>query len=224
MIIKNKESQDYHYIIFDLDGTLVDSSPDIIETIKYITKLYGFEEKSDAFIRSCIGGGARKVLLKAFGEDKEALIDAEILPLFVKQYTENCHKNALAYPGVKAILKHYKEQGKALSVATFKIRNATEKILRTLELYDYFDILVTADDVKNPKPHPDCINAILAYYGCDKSEVILIGDTQTDYQTGTNAGIDVCGVTYGYGAPEAVRALNPAYVIDKLEELKEVVL
>lgn len=224
MIIKNKEPSAYQYIIFDLDGTLVDSCPDIIETIKYIINRYHFEQKEDAFIRSCIGGGARNVLIKSLGKDKEALIDQEILPLFVEYYTENCDKKTVAYGGVEEVLAYYKSQGKALSVATFKIRRATEKILRTLKLYDYFDILVTADDVKNPKPHPDCIHSILDYYSCRKNQAILIGDTKTDYLTGTNAGIDVCGVTFGYGAPEVVRSLNPTYVIDRIEELKEVVL
>ncbi|AWW28171.1 HAD family hydrolase [Acetobacterium carbinolicum] len=224
MIIKNKEPYAYSYLIFDLDGTLVDSCPDIIETIKYIIDRYGFDQKEDAFIRSCIGGGARNVLIKSLGEDKETLIDHEILPLFVEYYTENCDKKTFAYDGVLEVLEYYKQKGKSLSVATFKIRRATEKILKTLKLYDYFDILVTADDVKNPKPHPDCINAILAYYNCSKTQAILVGDTKTDYLTGTNAGIDVCGVTFGYGAPEVVRSLNPTYVIDRMEELKKAVL
>nr|WP_320025092.1 HAD-IA family hydrolase [uncultured Acetobacterium sp.] len=224
MIIKNKEPDAYPYIIFDLDGTLVDSCPDIIETVKYIIDRYDFDRKEDTFIRSCIGGGARNVLIKSLGEDKETLIDNEILPLFVDYYTANCDKKTFAYAGVADVLEYYKRKGKALSVATFKIRSATEKILKTLKLFDYFDILVTADDVKNPKPHPDCINAILAYYHCRKTQAILIGDTKTDYLTGTNAGIDVCGVTFGYGDPEVVRSLNPAYVIDSMEELKKVVL
>ncbi len=224
MIIKNKEANFYQYLIFDLDGTLVDTCPDIIESVKYLINRYGFDQKSDAFIRNCIGGGARNVLLKAIGEEHEALIDSEILPLFVDHYTKNCDKKTFAYSGVVETLEYYKSQGKAMSVATFKIRSATVKILKTLGLFDYFDMLVTADDVNNPKPHPDCINAILDHYQCKKSQAILIGDTKTDYLTGTNAGIDVCGVTYGYGDSEVLNKLKPAYVIDEIEELKEVVL
>lgn len=222
MIIINKEPRVYDYLIFDLDGTLVDTCPDIIETVKYIIDRYGFQQKSDGFIRSCIGGGARNVLLKALGADQAALIDGEILPLFVEYYTEHCDNKTFAYNGVETVLKYYLNQGKALSVATFKIRSATEKILKTLNLIDYFDILVTADDVKNPKPDPDCIIAILDYYNCDPAKAILIGDTKTDYLTGTNAGIDVCGVTFGYGDPDEMRALKPAYVIDSMEELTTV--
>lgn len=224
MITKNKESQIYDYLIFDLDGTLVDTCPDIIETVKFIIDQYDFPEKSDAFIRSCIGGGARNVLLKALGADQAALIDAEILPLFVKHYTEHCDNKTFAYDGVETVLQYYKNLGKALSVATFKIRSATEKILKTMNLIDYFDILVTADDVKNPKPHPDCIIAILDFYHCKPAEAILIGDTKTDYLTGFNAGIDVCAVTFGYGDSDEMRALKPAFVIDTLEELTAVVL
>ncbi len=224
MTIMNQDPKEYPYIIFDLDGTLVDTCPDIIETVKYIIDRYGFEEKTDDFIRSCIGGGARNVLLRSLEGAEESLIDQEILPLFVDYYTKNCDRKSFAYPGVIETLDYYKQKGKAMSVATFKIRSATEKVLKTLKLYDYFDIIVTADDVVNPKPNPECINTILSHYNCNKSEAILIGDTKTDYLTGVNAGVDVCGVTYGYGSPELVRELNPNYIIDTMIELKEVVL
>ena len=113
----------YDLIIFDLDGTLVDSAADIVATVKYIIEKYGFEPKSDTFIRSCIGGGARNVLLKSLGEDKEVLIDSEILPLFKKYYEENCAVYTSLYPGVKEILDHYQKMGRPMALATYKIRS-----------------------------------------------------------------------------------------------------
>ena len=154
----------YDLIIFDLDGTLVDSAADIVATVKYIIEKYGFEPKSDTFIRSCIGGGARNVLLKSLGEDKEVLIDSEILPLFKKYYEENCAVYTSLYPGVKEILDHYQKMGRPMALATYKIISATEKIMKALAFDQYFDYLVTADDVEKPKPHPECIQKILAHY------------------------------------------------------------
>lgn len=224
MIITNKQPKNYPFIIFDLDGTLVDTCPDIVNTVQYIIDKYHFEKKSAEFIRSCIGGGARNVLLRCLGEDKAELIDSELISLFAEYYTEHCAIDSKVYPGVKETLDYYKSEGKALSVATFKIRSATERIFNDFGLMHYFDVLVTADDVENPKPAPDCINAILSHYRCKPEEAVLIGDTKTDYLTGTNAGIEVCGVTYGYNEPDVVKGLKPAYVIDEIEEMKKVVL
>lgn len=216
--------KDYPVIILDLDGTLVDTCPDIVGTVKYIIDKYGFMPQSDEFIRSCIGGGARNVLLKSLGKDKEALIDAEILPLFKEYYPTHCDVYSYVYPGVAETLDYFKKTGKKLSVATYKIRSATLKIFETFDLMKYFDIIITADDVENPKPAPDCVNAILDFYTCDKSEAILVGDTKTDYMTGTNAGIDVCCVTYGYNTKEQIEALSPAYTIETFSELTKMIL
>lgn len=223
-MIANCEPRSYSHLIFDLDGTLVDTCPDIVATVQHLITAYGFEKRTDAFIRSCIGGGARNVLLKCLGEHEADRIDGEILPKFVAYYTVNCAVHSKLYPGVREVLDQYKAAGKKLSVATFKIRSATLGIFEVFGLMDYFDIIVTADDVVNPKPAPDCVNAIVDFYGCPRGEAILIGDTRTDYLTGTNAGIPVCGVTYGYNTPEQVRALKPSYVIDTLAELPLVVL
>ncbi|MDO4287818.1 MAG: HAD-IA family hydrolase [Eubacterium sp.] len=214
----------YDLIIFDLDGTLVDSAADIVATVQYIIKKYEFEPKSDDFIRSCIGGGARNVLLKSLGQDKEALIDKEILPLFKKYYEENCAVYTGLYPKVKAILEYYQKINKPMALATYKIRTATEKIMTTLGIDKYFDFLVTADDVKNPKPDPECIQKILNYYQMRPEQAILVGDTKTDFMTGANAGVDVCAVTYGYGKKEILEELKPTFIVDTISEIKDLVL
>ncbi|WP_329885919.1 HAD-IA family hydrolase [Pseudoramibacter faecis] len=219
-----KEShQQYPYIIFDLDGTLVDTCPDLVKTVQYIIKKYQFEEKPYEFIRGCIGGGARNILLRALGADKSELIDFELLPLFSEYYTAHCADTSKVYPGVVDILDGYKQQNKHLAVATFKIRSATEKIFRKFDLMKYFDVIVTADDVDKPKPDPDCILKILDFYGCNKTEAILVGDTKTDYLTGKNAGIDVCMVTYGYGEKNVLQNLTPLYLIDDITEIKRAI-
>lgn len=223
-MIQNQSPKAYPYLIFDLDGTMVDTCPDIVGTIRFIIEKYGFEPKTNDFIRSCIGGGARNVLLKCLGAEQEQLIDEEILALFAAHYAQNAAVESQMYPGLKALLDRYKNAGKHLAVATFKIRSATLNIFETFGLTDYFDIIVTADDVDNPKPAPDCILKILDYYGCQPEEAILIGDTKTDYLTGKNAGIDVCGVTFGYNTPEVMQALKPEYLVDALSEIPEVVL
>ena len=212
---------DYDLIIFDLDGTLVDSAADIVATVQHIIEKYGFEPKDDDFIRGCIGGGARNVLIKSLGEDKTALIDAEILPFFKDYYEENCAVYTKLYPGVTEVLEHYYTGGKPMALATFKIRSATEKILKTLGIDGYFEYVVTADDVKNPKPHPECIEKILEHYHLKPQQAVLVGDTKTDFMTGKNAGVDVCAVTYGYGDSDHLASLAPKFMTDYITEIKE---
>lgn len=210
----------YKLIVFDLDGTLVDSAPDIVATVQYIIKEYGFEPKEDAYIASCIGGGARNVLLKALGQDREQQIDAELLEVFKKYYLANCAVHSKLYPGIRDVLMHYSKAGKKLAVATFKVRNATEKILDVLDIGQYFDVVVTADDVEHPKPDPECILKIVEQIEIGRSKTILVGDTKTDLCTGNNASVDVCAVTYGYGVKEELNALNPTFLISEASELK----
>lgn len=219
--MRNQKIKEYQKIIFDLDGTLVDTCPDIIATVQYIIKKYHFKEKSPEFIKGCIGGGARNVLLKSIGKDKEKLIDEELLSLFADYYTNHCTDYSKVYPGVIETLEYYKNEGKSLSVATFKMRSATQKIFNDFDMMKYFDVIVTADDVENPKPAPDCINAILDFYHCSTEEAVLVGDTKTDFMTGTNAGVDVCAVTYGYNSPDLVASLNPTFLIDSIKEMEQ---
>lgn len=216
-------AKEYECVIFDLDGTLVDSAPDIVETVKHIITKYKFPEKETCFIKNCIGGGARNVLLKSLGHKNETLIDREILSVFKTYYLEHCDQFTYLYPGVKEILEHYYGH-KKLAIATYKIRSATEKILRTLGIEHYFDYIVTADDVENPKPHPECIYKILDYYPVKADKTVLIGDTKTDFMTGHNANIDVCAVTYGYGNEESLKALNPSYLVNQIGKIKEFIL
>lgn len=217
-------SKKYDLLIFDLDGTLVDSAPDIVATVQYIINKYGFEPKDDAFIRNCIGGGARNVLLKSLGQEREGLIDSEILGVFKDYYTENCDVYTVLYPGVKETLEYYRRAGKMIALATYKIRSATEKILKTLNIDQYFELIVTADDVENPKPHPECVQKILKYYKNNPEQAVLIGDTKTDFMTGHNADIDVCAVTFGYGEEEVLRDLKPAYLVETMDEVKEYII
>ncbi|MEG0378489.1 MAG: HAD family hydrolase, partial [Eubacterium sp.] len=195
----------------------------IVATVQYIIERYQFPEKEEDFIKSCIGGGARNVLLKSLGSENEALIDQEILDVFKSYYLEHCDQFTYLYPGVKETLEHYFGH-KKLAIATYKIKTATEKILKTLGIDHYFDYIVTADDVENPKPHPECIYKILKYYPVKAEKTVLIGDTKTDFMTGHNAEIDVCAVTYGYGSEENLKTLNPTYLVDQMSKIKEFIL
>lgn len=149
------KGHEYKVVIFDLDGVVIDSCQDIIDSARHLMDYYGYEPKDDAFIRGCIGGGAKNLLGRCMG---------------------------------------------------------------------FEDMNVPADDVQNPKPHRECVDTILSRVNSKSEETIIIGDTKTDISTGKNAGIDTCGVLYGFGTEEEVTAAGPNYIIKDLMELKEIIM
>lgn len=214
----------YDLIIFDLDGTLVDSSKDIAQTVNYLAHKYGFAPRSNEFVKSKIIGGAKNILLECFGQENKDLIDCEILEKFNQNYTNNCHVFSELYPGIFDLLKYYYEKHTTLAVATYKTRAATEKILKILNIDCYFDIVITADDVEKPKPNPECIRKILKASNIDKEKAVLVGDARLDYTTAKNAGIDICTVTYGFEEEKNLQDIDSTYVVNKAEEIKNFVL
>jgi phosphoglycolate phosphatase len=116
----------------------------------------------------------------------------------------------------------YKRQ--IIALATYKVRSATLNILDSFSITSYFSVIVTADDVKNPKPHRECVDTILSRLNSRPEKAIIIGDTKTDINTGKNAGIDTCGVLYGFGTEDEVNAAGPNYIIKDLMELKKIIM
>lgn len=211
----------YDLIVFDLDGVVIDSVADIVAAASYCLQEMGSQARDPAFIRECIGGGARNLLLRCLDEDKKERIDAA-LKIFKGYYTQNCTKHTVLFPGVLDILEYYAGK-KKLALATFKLRSATIKILTELKVLSYFDVIVTADDVQRPKPDPECVNYLLEALHTGRDDAIMVGDTSTDILTGKNAGIATCAVTYGIGTLEELKGCEPDFIVDNIVELKRIV-
>jgi phosphoglycolate phosphatase len=211
----------YELIVFDLDGVVIDSVGDIVAAARHTLQHVGSQDRDFAFIRDCIGGGARNLLLRCLDGDRQDRID-EALKIFKSHYEQNCTNLTVLYPGVLDILAYYAGR-KKLALATFKIRSATLKILTELKALRYFDVIVTADDVQRPKPDPECVNTILETLRCSRHGTILVGDTQTDILTAKNAGIATCAVSYGIGTLEELKACEPDFIVGNILELKEIV-
>ncbi|MGD9155559.1 MAG: HAD-IA family hydrolase [Bacillota bacterium] len=216
------EGEYFDTIIFDLDGVVIDSAQDLAGAVQHTLKFLNCETRDYEYIRNSIGGGARNILLKCLSEDKKRLID-EAMRHFREYYKENCANKTVLYPGVAEVLEYYSGK-KNIALATFKIRSATVRILKKLNVLQYFDVIITADDVEKPKPDPQCIEKILEKLNCQTKKVILIGDTANDLLTGKNAGIKTCAVLYGIGTEDEIRKHNPNYIIKNIMELKRIIL
>lgn len=227
MLLKDRNNvsaavRTYDVIIFDLDGVVIDSIADLVTALRYSLHQVGSSDRDPAFVRSCIGGGARNILLRCLDQNKKERVD-EAMQTFRTYYEENCTNQTTLFPGVSGILDYYFSK-KRLALATFKIRAATLKILTQLDVLKYFDVVITADDVQRPKPDPECINRILENLHCSPDDAILVGDTPTDIRTGKNAGISTCAVLYGVGTRKELDACEPDFIVKDILDLKHIVV
>ena len=127
----------YSTVIFDFDGTVADTAPDIIETVRGTIEHFGSSERSREYIRNSIGGGARKILARCLDESFHARIEDEILPFYNALYNEKCDVLTSLYPGVLQTLKILKEKNYRMALATMKVRQATLKCCKTLGILEY---------------------------------------------------------------------------------------
>ncbi|MFZ5974390.1 MAG: HAD family hydrolase [Bacillota bacterium] len=214
----------YDTIVWDFDGVVADTAPDIIQSARMIIDMVGSTPKSDDFIAKSIGGGARKLLQRVLDPEFHDRLDSELLPVFVKYYNENCDVYTALYPGVLETLQRAKEIGIKMGLATMKVRKATLKICDTLGVSQYFDTVVTPEDVEKPKPDPESIFKILDAVGSTPDKAVLIGDTKTDILTAQNSKMDCAVVPYGYGNFEDMKRANPTYIIENVREIIDIIL
>ena len=213
-------------LIFDLDGTLVDTLPGIASALRHVmTELecekLGCQMPSDEFVRMNIGGGAKNLLQKAFG-DKSDLLLPKALPFYSAYYAQNAAADSSLYPGVAETLAYFAKKFR-MAVFTAKARAATLLVLESFDILKYFDVVVTSDDVQKLKPDPEGAEKILAAIGESPSKAMMVGDTHADVAAAKNAGIVSCAVTYGYGAERILHENLYDCVVDRFESLREIV-
>ena len=205
-------------VIFDFDGVLVHTGPDIANAANYALRINHLPELSEDTIISYIGGGAEMLMRRCLKKEAEALLP-KALPEFAHYYNEHCCVDSYLYPEVLSVLKQLKEAGKCLAIATQKNEATAQKMIEQLGISDYFDCIVGPESVKNRKPHPESVIRILENTSTPADRAIFIGDMPTDIQAGNAAGVYSCGVLYGYGTEEAIRAAIPDFIISHLSQL-----
>lgn len=201
-------------VIFDLDGTLVDSSEDITNAINYATKGMGLKAFSVPEIVDLVGEGLPRLIEKSLPQRLSARKD-EVLEKFLVYYSAHLTDNTRPYPGVEDTLACLSSSLKA--VLSNKREDLSRRVLQETGLLKYFDFVAGGDTFQERKPSPLPVAAILEKFQIRQKDAIIVGDSEVDIQTGRRAGVCVIGVSYGYRSRDFLREAD--HIIDRIDAL-----
>jgi phosphoglycolate phosphatase len=203
-------------LIFDLDGTLIDSKNDLIRSVNAMLVEMGREPLHEDTISGYIGHGAPQLIGRALGNGATEEQREQALKFFLAHYEQHKLDSTVAYPGVVGALEELR--GFSMAVLTNKPVRVSKRILEGLGLADYFGAVYGGNSFETKKPDPLGVRKILAEFGAAAGEAMLIGDSEVDVQTARNAGMLAVTVNYGFGTHD--RAAYPADIyLDRLTEL-----
>lgn len=215
-------------VIFDLDGTLIDSVPDLASSVNFMLKSLGREEFSEDIIRFWVGNGAEVLVKRALSGSVEINknIDEETLKkamkLFLNHYNENLSNKTYLYSNVKKTLEELHKRNHCLSIVTNKPYKFVKPILEKLEIIDYFPYYLGADSLDEKKPSPKPLLEVCKYFGVDKNKAVMVGDSKNDILAANNAKMDSIAVKYGYNYGEDISKHKPTFEIDDIFEITKI--
>ena len=209
-------------IIFDLDGTLLDTIEDIKDAVNEVMRKYDLLEYDADQIRQKVGNGNKKLIERCLPEDKKYLLD-EALNEFLKSY-RGCFRNkSEPFKGIKETLKIIQDKGVLISVNTNKQNMFCEELMECkLSEIDFIRIIGSRDNIPN-KPDPYSCNEIIKDMNLNLDEVVYVGDSGVDIETGKNAGIKTVWVSWGTRKYDDIKDLKPDYIINNPKELLDII-
>lgn len=211
-------------ILIDLDGTLVDSVPDLAFCVDALMERLGRPPHGEAKVRTWVGNGVERLCRRALigqlnGEPSDADF-AKAYPIFLELYTANTSQRSRLFPGVRQGLDDLKTAGYLLGCVTNKAAQFTLPLLTDLGLKDDFSIIISGDDLAEKKPHPLPLLHAAQALGVSPAESLMLGDSKSDVMAARAAGFQIVCLSYGYNHGEDIRKEQPDAVIDSFLELE----
>lgn len=212
-------------VLIDVDGTLVDSVPDLAYCVDEMLKQLGMPVHGEAKVREWVGNGVERLTRRALigqldGEPEEALFE-KAYPIFLELYADNTSKRSKLYPGVKEGLNYLKQAGYRLGCVTNKAEQFTVPLLKDLGVHDYFEIVVSGDSLPENKPDPMPLLHVAEFFGVKPEQSLMIGDSVSDVKAARAAGFQIVCMSYGYNHGMDIRDAHPDAVMDSMAELPE---
>ncbi len=220
MKFSNKE-----VILFDLDGTLIDSAPDLALAVNYMLKQLNRSAFSETTIRSWVGNGAQMLVKRALSgkstidDTIDPLLFSEALDIFLTFYGQNLSVATAPYPHVPTTLKTLREAGYRLVIVTNKPYDFIEPILEGLQLTGLFELWLGGDSLTHRKPDPLPLLHVCEKLNASVSQCVMVGDSKNDILAANAAGMQSIGVTYGYNYGEDIGLYKPDAVFDNFADI-----
>lgn len=208
-------------IVFDLDGTLIDTAPDLIAAINHTIALEGLEEAEPDWLRPYVGHGGRAMIERCYAVQKRTLAEGEmarLLEVFLARYGETMPGRSLPYPGVTDALDRFEAAGWRVAICTNKTEALALRLIGALELSPRFAAICGADTFAFRKPDPRHLIETVRRAGGDPDRALMVGDSRTDIDTAKAAGLPVVAVDFGY-TDRHVREFEPSLVISHFDAL-----
>ncbi|RAN37124.1 phosphoglycolate phosphatase [Hyphomonas pacifica] len=208
-------------IVFDLDGTLVNTAPDLLEALNHVLTRAGLSPVSLDTIATMIGHGARAMISKGMKSQDHPPSEEELdqyFTEFLEYYAAHISAHSHPFEGAEAALDMLAEQGALLAVCTNKKQNLSDQLLAALGMAERFDAIVGADSVPNRKPDGDHILRTVKAAGGTADRAIMVGDSRTDERAARNAGLPFVFVPFGY-EEETPDQIGPDVVVDHYSDL-----
>jgi phosphoglycolate phosphatase len=206
-------------IVFDLDGTLADTLPDIVAAANFACRRLGLPEHSPKAMRGMIGGGERKLIERLVGPAHQDRVE-ECLELYLDHYTRHNGELTRVYPGVGETLAQL--SGKKLAVLSNKLQRLTQQTLEAVDLARFFAAIRGGGANLPLKPAPDQLLALTADLGVRATRTLMVGDKIADIQVGREAGAFTAAVTYGYGELDSLTAASPDFLLARFAQLPDI--
>lgn len=210
-------------ILIDVDGTLVDSVPDLAFCVDSMMRELGLPEHGEDKVRNWVGNGVERLVKRALigkldGEPDEELF-RQGYPMFLDCYAENTSARSCLYPGVREGLDLLHAQDYLLGSVTNKASQFTIPLLKDLGVYNDFTVVVAGDTLEKKKPDPAPLLYAAENMGVNPSDCLMVGDSISDVKAARAAGFQIVCMSYGYNHGEDIRDANPDAVIDSLVQL-----
>ena len=208
-------------IIWDLDGTLIDSAADLAQGLNTLLREHGYAGLDEDHVRTMIGDGIQKLIKRGFraaGAPMRGTQLQGVMPRFMLAYSRCATNNTHLYPGARSVLQHFSDAGVRQGICTNKPETITKQILSSFSIAGHFDVVIGGDTLAAKKPDPLPLRSCLKALNVMPTESMMIGDSAIDVATAQAMNMPVGIVSYGY-ARRAARTLGADFLIDKLSSL-----
>lgn len=214
-------------VLIDVDGTLVDSVPDLAYCVDEMMILLGLPVRGETAVRRWVGNGVERLVKRALVNDLHAEPDPALydraLPVFLDLYAENTSRRSVLYPGVMEGLEFLSRGPYRVGSVTNKAARFTGPLLEQLGIVDRFEIVVSGDSLPKKKPDPLPLLHAAKALGVSPDDSLMVGDSRSDVKAARAAGFQIVCMSYGYNHGEDIRNYDPDAVIDSMAELPSLI-